>query len=176
MWLFLPFGFYSIVDKAPTRTKNIFIYNSTGERQRPFSEVNNSEYVCIRSRDKQSLDNLVKRLNTMPLTSYTDIIDNQGSDYQFRMWVLRETIAFFVSAYLKDLNYSNFKNQSEDRYHSIFSKVWGVLWGLVASRRPTSHYRQNQLFHDDWDLQYDDSEIMEDDNLWDFTLEDKEDL
>ena len=25
MWLFLPFGFYSIVDKVPTQTKNILL-------------------------------------------------------------------------------------------------------------------------------------------------------
>lgn len=167
MWLFLPFGFYSIVDKVPTQTKNIFIY-SFGVKQRKFSDYKHSEYVCVRSRDKQSLDNLVKQLYTMPFTSYTDIIDNQGSDYQFRMWVCRDTIALFVSTYLKNLNYGNFKNQSEDKYHSVFSKVWSVLWGLVTSRKPTSHYRQNQLFHDDWDLQYDDSEVINEDNLWDF--------
>ncbi len=148
MWLFLPFGFYSIVDKSPTTTHNIKTYS----REQCIGHFNYSreEYVCVRSRDKQSLENLIEKVNACQFTvAYTDIIDNQGSDYQFRMWVLRDTIGMFASAYLKDLNYSNFKNKSEHKYHSVFSRVWGVLWDLVASRRSNDHQYQLGLFNDE---------------------------
>jgi len=158
MWLFLPYGFYSIVDKSPTTTDNIKIYS----KEQCLGKFNYSrqKYICVRARDKQSLENLIKKMNDSQfIVEYTDIIDNQGSDYQFRIWVLRDTMAMFVSAYLKDLNYSNFKDKAEHKYHSVFSRVWGVLWDLAKSKKSHNN-NQIKLFANEYS-----EDMTEDDDI-----------
>ena len=153
MWLFLPFGFYSIVDKAPTTTKNLSLYTK-GNDPVPFVYLS-TEYLCIRSRDQKSLINLTDKLNGLktqggrfpPIAFYTDIIDNQGSDYQYRMWVHRVTFQTFMSQYLGEIDFNNFKNKADYDYKTVFGRVWSVLWDLVKSTRKDQ--RQMQLFDDE---------------------------
>ena len=160
MWLFLPFGFYSIVDKAPNKATKVWLYNKTQDL------LIYTQYLCVRSRDKQSLLNLRSKLSSDYV--YTDIIDNQGSDYQYRMWVHRKALGMFLSSYAEGIDYSNFKNKAEKEYKSVFSRVWGVLWDLVPSRFQSHNDSQLSLFEEQ--VSFDDIEDMTDEELdayWD---------
>lgn len=148
MWLFLPCGFYSIVDKPPTHTNNMFIY-ARGSCLGEFS-YSSKDFLCVRSRDKNSLLNLTDLMNEYPfIIAHTEIIDNQGSDYQYRMWVDRSTISAVLSAYTQDINYSNFKNKAQYSYKDVFGRVWSVLWDLVPRFKERN---DDQLFLFDQDI------------------------
>ena len=164
MWLFLPCGFYSIVDKPPTHTNNMFIY----ARGSCLGEFNYSskDFLCVRSRDKKSLLNLIELMNKYPfIIAHTEIIDNQGSDYQYRMWVDRSTISAVLSAYTQDINYSNFKNKAEHSYKDVFGRVWSVLWDLVSTIK-NKNSDQLMLFEEDIDIFSDDISEAERDDFW----------
>lgn len=172
MWIFLPFGFYSIVDKPPTHTKNMYVFargTCTGE----FDHYSAKDFLCVRSRDKKSLLNLIEVINKYPfIVAHTEIINNQGSDYQYRMWVLRSTMSAVLSAYTQDINYDNFKNQADYEYKTVFGRVWSVLWDLVKPNKKDN--RQMQLFdgqeyylEEEIDIFSDDVSDADRDEFWD---------
>ena len=140
MWIFLPFGFYSVVSKPPSAAMNMD-YATDG-------------FLCVRVRRMEDLETLKKRLQEFaPDMDISPMVgDNFGTDYQGRMWVEKKAFGDYLSWETNQLSYSNFKNQIQDNsYHSVCSKVWSVMHGLVSRKKKSSkrRSRKNQLNLDD---------------------------
>jgi hypothetical protein len=105
MWLLIPEGFYSIVQKD-------------GETD-----------LCVRARVADDLD----RLRDTYLPTLTPTIETPGGDYRYRAWIGRGDLATGMSEIAQRLDYSNFKNEvarhDPDRAHT-YSHVWGILGEL----------------------------------------------
>ena len=105
MWLLIPEGFYSIVQK-PAETE-----------------------LCVRARDSGDLDRL--RESYMPGLGPTK--ETPGSDYRYRAWIGRDALAEGLGAIGRDLAYSNFKSEvgrrDPERAH-LYSRVWSTLGSI----------------------------------------------
>jgi hypothetical protein len=102
MWLLIPEGFYSIVQKP-------------GDVE-----------LCVRARDRVDLDRL--RETYMPGLGPTK--ETPGHDYRYRAWVSREALAEGLAAVARDLAYSNFKSEvgrREPERAQVYHKVWSDL-------------------------------------------------
>src|SRR4051794_25107346 len=83
MWLLIPEGFFSIVQKP-------------GEME-----------LCVRARRGDDLDRL--RETHMPGLGPT--VETPGSDYRYRAWISRDALADGLATVARELTYSNFKSE-----------------------------------------------------------------
>lgn len=105
MWLLIPEGFFSIVQKK-------------GEDE-----------LCVRARVASDLDRL--RKTHMPTLS--ESLETTGGDYRFRAWIGRPDFAAGLSSIGLALDYSNFKSEVGRTDHEramVYGRVWGVLGEL----------------------------------------------
>ena len=105
MWILLPFGFYSVVQKPGT------------------------DYLTVRARDAADLDRLRA---VIPALSHT--IHGGGTDYPARATVTHAAFAEGMSQICHDLNYSNVKGKIGavlgHARAAIASRAWGVFRGI----------------------------------------------
>lgn len=111
MWLMVPGGFVSIVQKASDRV---------------------NDTLTVRARDKVSLANFVSAARDLP---YREVLEgiklDIATDYPFRAVLTREEVEIGVMVMVQEIVYSNFKNQAhharpdkDDKYTSFLSSVW----------------------------------------------------
>jgi hypothetical protein len=105
MWILLPFGFFSIVEKP-------------GDR--------GSGMLTVRARAKADLAALRQRMPELRAT-----IAHEGTDYPFRARAPRQAIAAMFARFVDDeLDYHNFKDevadQDPERAH-VYHDVWSAL-------------------------------------------------
>lgn len=129
MWLFTRDGFYSIVDKAP------------------------KGQLCVRARAAEDLDLL--RDSYLPTLGKT--ITNAGTDYPFRAFASREAVADAAAAAVRDITYTNFKNEVKERRgvqrEAAYHSVWAALLRLEPPlARPVPSLWGREL--DDWEDDY----------------------
>jgi hypothetical protein len=105
MWLFLPFGFFSVV----------------AHRTRP-------ERVLVRARRREHLTELGQRgvAGVIQETSY--------ADYPFRIEADREAVAAFAARHVLEMGYDNFKAEAgrkagrgRERYVPALHDVWTTM-------------------------------------------------
>jgi hypothetical protein len=105
MWLLIPQGFYSIVQKQ-------------GE-----------EELCVRARVGADLD----RLRETYLPALGETVETPGGDYRYRAWIGCDALAAGTAEIVRNLDYANFKDEvachDPSRAH-VYSRVWGVLGEL----------------------------------------------
>lgn len=111
MWLMVPGGFVSIV-------------------QKPSDRVNDT--LTVRARDKVSLANFVSAAKDENFTdTLAGIKLDIATDYPFRAVLTREEVEIAVMVMTQEIVYSNFKNmahdarpEKDDLYTSFLSSVW----------------------------------------------------
>jgi hypothetical protein len=107
MWLLVPDGFYSVVQRP-------------GEQE-----------LCVRARDADDLTRLRERF--MPELGET--VTTPGSDYLYRAWIEREAFGRGLERITRDLTYPNFKaevaRRDRERAH-IYTRVWSALGEIQA--------------------------------------------
>ena len=107
MWIFTPFGFFSIVQKTHDA----------------------SDQLTIRGRVRGDLENLVSHL-----PSASAIREDPNADYRFRITADKDDIAYLMARLVVDLDYDNFKNQvaKEQGYEraACYGDVWATLYAL----------------------------------------------
>ncbi len=118
MWLFTPFGFFSIVQKQEGDT------------------------LTIRARVREDLD----RLREQYLPSLSSTVAGGGTDYPFRATAARKAVATAVARITEDITYSNFKNEvarelGHERAH-VYGSVWGVMRDLEDLKEQSTGPRQ----------------------------------
>jgi hypothetical protein len=105
MWLLIPEGFFSIVQKH-------------GE-----------EELCVRARVRADLD----RLRAAYLPTLGETVETPGGDYRYRAWISRHDLAAGMTGIVRNLDYANFKDEVARHYTSrahVYSRVWSVLGDL----------------------------------------------
>ncbi len=167
MWLFLKFGFYSIVQKKPNESwgfnknqKTIKLFQTKDSQNGHWHEDKVidledkifDDFLCVRTREVQSLILLQDQIHEayrqgkIDHALLTDIIKFPNTDYQYRMWIDRKTLSSIMTLYISELDFSNFKDNCDYRLKDTFSKVWSVMWNLVSKPKKNTSY---DLF-DDW--------------------------
>jgi hypothetical protein len=115
MWIFLPFGFFSIVAKGKNE-------------------------LVVRGRARADLEAFAQRVagaeGTIP-----EIVEHAGTDYAFRFEATRADVTRVLSTFIAvDLDYGNFKDEvakHDAPRCNLYHEVWVVLRnGLGALRRP----------------------------------------
>jgi hypothetical protein len=99
MWLFTVDGFFSAVKH----------------------EDNDS--IMIRSRVKNDLENLKKKIN-----SDTKILSDAGTDYPYRIFIARDLWQSYLKKAVEDLDYCNFKKEIREGFRmDAYHDVWSIL-------------------------------------------------
>jgi hypothetical protein len=111
MWLLIPEGFFSIVQKD-------------GEHE-----------LCVRARVAADLD----RLRETYLPSLSETVETPGGDYRYRAWVSRDDLAEGMAGIARNLNYSNFKSEVA-RHDAARAHVYGDVWGVLGELQPGGPY------------------------------------
>ena len=110
MWIFTPFGFFSIVQKTHDA----------------------SDQLTIRGRVRADLENLVSHL-----PSASVIREDRDADYRFRITADKDDLAYVMARLVVDLDYDNFKNQvAKEQGHDravCYGQVWSTLYELQSS-------------------------------------------
>lgn len=105
MWLFLPFGFFSVVQKP-------------GETD-----------LTVRSRVRSDLDALRERCPDLGET-----VEGAGTDYPYRARVAHEAFAESMREITAAIDYGNFKSEvGEVAGHeraSAYARVWSAMFDL----------------------------------------------
>ena len=105
MWLMTPHGFVSIVKKGGDEA---------------------FEYVA-RTRDLASIEHVC---NLLGIVTTDSIIENQGTDYPFRVYLTKAEVSQYALLSVEDINYSNFKDAAvgargkDDGYANFLMDVW----------------------------------------------------
>jgi hypothetical protein len=100
MWLFTPFGFFSVVQKPGTK------------------------HLTVRSRVTDDLDRL--RQQYMPDLSAT--VSGGGTDYPYRAEITHDAFARGLAQIARDINYGNFKDEVAIRLGRDRAAVYGDVW------------------------------------------------
>jgi hypothetical protein len=118
MWIFTRYGFFSI---ACARKKDGSI---------------DEDKVMIRARSRKHLENLRDRFPESECAR-AEIICNAGTDYKFRLIVLKSEWVKIVSQLVTEQTWSNFKNEalsfgnkikSSSRYIHALHQIWEVMF------------------------------------------------
>ena len=113
MWIFTTIGFFSVVQKR------------------------GNSFLTVRARVASDLDRL--REKYMPELSKT--IKGQGTDYPYRATISHEEFARGIAKLIKDIRYTNFKNEvlrkMGNQREQTYSKVWHTLQELEGLTNET---------------------------------------
>lgn len=120
MWVFLPFGFYSVVcDKTATGA---------------------TEYdtVLVRGRVKRHMTVLVEEIGRLGQWK-PSIVEHSGTDYRYRIVMLKTAWADVVQKLTMKIDYTNFKNEASDEvdkcgYVDALHQVWATMYELQPNR------------------------------------------
>lgn len=116
MWLFTPFGFFSIVRKP-------------GE-----------EELCIRARDRKDLENLKERY----LPQSGGIIMTDVADYPCRMYAHPQDVALAMAEITEDIDYGNFKSEVMKEQGMRREGIYMRVWSAMLDAEPTDHSRRRR--------------------------------
>jgi hypothetical protein len=102
MWLFTDTGYVSAVVSKEDRTK-----------------------ISVRARDKKSLEGFVKKFGVK-------IVELQGRDYEYRVYITKEQLNLWVSERIEEMNYDNFKTQvTKTRGYDFAEPLHGVWYEML---------------------------------------------
>jgi 8-oxo-dGTP pyrophosphatase MutT (NUDIX family) len=114
MWIFTPFGFFSVVQKSGT------------------------DFLTIRARDAGDLDQL--REGHLPELSQT--ISNAGTDYPYRATCTHAEFAAAQVKIALSINYSNFKSEVATSQGparaNLYQSTWEILLQLEHAASPAA--------------------------------------
>lgn len=124
MWIFTPFGFFSIV-----------------------SMRGNATHLLVRGRVRTDLSKLHEQLTDLDASGKltSQIEANAGADYPYRFTVHRTLFANTLAHWIeKGLKYENFKNEVarfDPERVGIYHDVWAMLAREFADERPKPRIR-----------------------------------
>lgn len=74
----------------------------------------------------------------MYLTSMSEIVESDHSDYRYRTFAARESVSLAIANLSADIDYCNFKSEISDTQGyaraALYGEVWQVLYGLQSAR------------------------------------------
>ena len=121
MWVFTKYGFYSAVCARV----------GDGLAGEPVDR----DRIMVRARLRGHLEALQRRFPAE--LSRSEIVENVGTDYRFRLFVPKTTWAQIMMHLGAEVDYGNFKSAvgqqsaaDTDRYEEALHKVWSVMHRL----------------------------------------------
>lgn len=102
MWLFTPFGFFSIVQKP------------------------GDTHLTIRARAAADLDNLRTRVPDLSETVHTP-----KADYPYRATVSAVSLAIGLGDFITAIDYDNFKAEVASRQGHSRANLYGTVWATL---------------------------------------------
>lgn len=119
MWLMTPIGFFSLV-KVSER--------EAAERGLP--PLGLDAWLAVRARALSHLTRLRQRFPEQ--LREAQIIELQGRDYPWRLFVRRRIMAAIAVELVSDIHYENFKGEAErvHGHHSPYVDMLHAVWGL----------------------------------------------
>lgn len=79
----------------------------------------NSERLLVRARLKGDIE------RTFPGST---VVEDAGTDYRFRTWLDRKTVADVLRHKVEEIDYPNFKGSVQDHVrHRAYMNVWDVM-------------------------------------------------
>ena len=83
------------------------------------SDIRDSSRLMVRARRKEALTNI--------FGDQVEIVENAGSDYRWRTFIGRKTLAALVAARIEKIGYTNFKNSTRDPHlHDLYMDFWDL--------------------------------------------------
>lgn len=134
MWIFLPYGFLSIVHKA---------------------QDEDDDYLTVRARNRKTLVRFCERADVD--TELNPIIGQEAwpSDYPYRVRVHRKVVSDWVVREIEDLTWSNFKNEAKRVggavYENVLHKVWSSCLQLTPQQVQTEQRKAWKRYDAWWD-------------------------
>jgi hypothetical protein len=123
MWLFTTDGFYSAVCAR----------QGDGKKNRPVDP----DRMMVRARVREHLANLIKRFPDE--LQGAEILKSAGTDYAYRLFVLKSVWAVILAKLAEETDYDNFKSAVErqqgssgNAYLGALHEVWGVMHSLQS--------------------------------------------
>ena len=81
--------------------------------------------LCLRSRRRQDIAALIAAAR---LARKPQILENAGTDYEFRILLTREEFGNIMLMLAAGLSYSNFKASLKEHWRQVlYSKIWAML-------------------------------------------------
>src|SRR5262245_1671017 len=121
MWVFTKHGFFSAVCAR----------QGSGKHGQPVDP----NRIMVRSRVRAHLEALKKRFPE--LLGQSEIQENAGTDYAFRIFVAKAVWAQVLSGLVEETDYNNFKSEvarhqgmAGDAYERSLHAVWSVMRNL----------------------------------------------
>lgn len=117
MWIFTKLGFYSVV----------LAKQGDGGYYQPIDP----DRVMIRARRRQHLLNLKEEFD---LLASSQIIENESTDYRYRLICSKKTWADIMKVFVIGIEYANFKNEcskgelTDHQYSYALHDVWEVMY------------------------------------------------
>ena len=111
MWLLIPEGFYSIVQKE-------------GE-----------EELCVRARVRCRPGSAARDV----LPALGETVETPGGDYRYRAWIGRDELAEGMAEIVRNLDWTNFKDEVARRDTSR-AHVYGEVWSVLGELQPGGPY------------------------------------
>lgn len=111
MWLLIPEGFYSIVQKE-------------GEKE-----------LCVRARVSVDLD----RLRETYVSALGETVETPGGDYRYRAWIGRDELAEGMAEIVRNLGWANFKDEVA-RHDASRAHLYGRVWSILGELQPGGPY------------------------------------
>lgn len=123
MWIFSETGFVSAVQHRDDPNKFI-----------------------VRGRDRKSLEPLAKMARTK-------IIENEGTDYPFRVFVTRKRFGQWVAKQIENLDYTNYKGRmysTRPEFGNALHDVWSDMHAVSPGRQHWGRGRHEAYVEDVW--------------------------
>jgi len=117
MWLFTETGFVSAV-----------------------CESKDSNTMAVRSRDKQSLEELA-------LISGTEILELPNRDYPYRVIVSKEILTNWMTSTIADAGYTNFKSHIYQTRGEKFEHALHDVWATMHKVTDTAKAKARSLYY-----------------------------
>jgi len=94
------------------------------------ADKHNPERVLVRARDDNDAQRMADRLTDAGRKPVL-VIPTPDADYAFRMYVSRELFAHVMADAVRDIDYTNFKDEVHEvrgfERASIYSRVWAMM-------------------------------------------------
>lgn len=103
-------------------------------------DKNDTTQLVIRARARGDLERLIKPLAP---ADRPRIIDNEGTDYPYRVRLPRAAYADLIRAQILGIDYGNFKDAVKARQGKHRAGVYGSIWGVLL-RLERQHARRRR--------------------------------
>lgn len=111
----------------------MWIFTQRGFISAVMDKKGGPDTLIVRGRDRESLRDLSQYAGAR-------IIDNEGTDYPFRVRVERVVFAGYMLKMVEELDYTNYKSAAGKKRDSVFTGALHSIWSTMLRLEPKRQY------------------------------------